>query len=284
MRALAEQRDRVAAGRCPRRRVDPAEQLLRGLVPGPAEVGRQFGQGRQGLGEDRAHGESSEGAHPRTVLGRRPNPDIAGRATLRAADCRSSATSADRARTGSSAPTDLADRRGSGQPPAVRLRSCGAGRPLSLRAIGSVRSPRDSRAQARRCGGRPSRPRPLRPGLRWPAHRSHRRPRSRNRHRPDAGDRRRSRDRGRPASRQGRRRRARDRRRHGLPRRPRRGRRHRGADRPRWRRPHRRSHADGRTGHRPLQRDRAARSHRATGRSGSRPGATSTPPGATTRR
>ncbi|GAA2779686.1 hypothetical protein GCM10019017_25690 [Streptomyces showdoensis] len=44
-------------------RVEGVEELAGGVVPGPAQVARQVGEGSKGVGEDGAHGESTDCLH-----------------------------------------------------------------------------------------------------------------------------------------------------------------------------------------------------------------------------
>ena len=59
--------DRIMTALAPDLRVDGGEDVLRLRVPGPAQVGRQVAQQAQGLGQDGADGESSDGSHGRTL-------------------------------------------------------------------------------------------------------------------------------------------------------------------------------------------------------------------------
>ena len=60
----AEQVDRVVPGRLPELGVDGREDVLRGRVPGPAEVAREGAEGGQRRRQDGTDGESSDGSHP----------------------------------------------------------------------------------------------------------------------------------------------------------------------------------------------------------------------------
>ena len=59
--------DGITTARAPDLGVDGGEDVLRLRVPGPTQVGRQVAQQAQGLGQDGADGESSDGSHGRTL-------------------------------------------------------------------------------------------------------------------------------------------------------------------------------------------------------------------------
>ncbi len=60
---LGEQPDRVVSDGVPQLRVDRTEQFAGALVPGPAQIGGEFFQGTQRLGEDRLHDETTNCTH-----------------------------------------------------------------------------------------------------------------------------------------------------------------------------------------------------------------------------
>jgi hypothetical protein len=66
-RYLTEKPDRVTTGTAPQLRVDGLEDVLRLRVPDPAQVVHQGAETGQGLGQDRADGESSYRSHRDTV-------------------------------------------------------------------------------------------------------------------------------------------------------------------------------------------------------------------------
>ena len=63
----AEQPDGVTLGRLPDLGVDLGEHVLGRRVPRPPQVSGEIGERREGRGQDRADGEPTDGAHPRTV-------------------------------------------------------------------------------------------------------------------------------------------------------------------------------------------------------------------------